>query len=214
MRVHHLNCATLCPGSARLLDGAGSWLRAGRLVCHCLLVERERDLVLVDTGLGVADVRHPWRRLGAAKLFLRPRLDERETALAQLERLGFEREDVRHVVLTHLDPDHAGGLRDFPSAEVHVSGVELDAALRPRTPYERARYRRAAWSHRPRWVRHGSDGERWLGFEAVRALDPEDDLLMIPLHGHSRGHTGVAVRDERGWLLHAGDAYFTHGELA
>ena len=36
---------------------------------------------------------------------------------------------------------------------------------------------------------------------------------MIPLVGHSRGHTGIAVRDEDGWLLHCGDAYFNHGEI-
>jgi glyoxylase-like metal-dependent hydrolase (beta-lactamase superfamily II) len=49
-----------------------------------------------------------------------------------------------------------------------------------------------------------------------------DDILLIPLHGHSRGHAAVAVRlDERlraaydgaEWLLHAGDAYFHHGEM-
>jgi glyoxylase-like metal-dependent hydrolase (beta-lactamase superfamily II) len=31
----------------------------------------------------------------------------------QVERLGYRREDVRHIVLTHLDMDHAGGLRVF-----------------------------------------------------------------------------------------------------
>ena len=36
---------------------------------------------------------------------------------------------------------------------------------------------------------------------------------MIPLPGHSRGHTGVAVHGERGWILHAGDAYFHRDEL-
>ncbi len=36
---------------------------------------------------------------------------------------------------------------------------------------------------------------------------------MIPLFGHSRGHSGVAVSTPGGWLLHAGDAYFHHGEM-
>ena len=52
-----------------------------------------------------------------------------------------------------------------------------------------------------------------MGFEAVRAipgLDPE--ILIVPLPGHSRGHSAVAVRDGDGWLLHCGDAYFFHGE--
>ncbi len=36
----------------------------------------------------------------------------------------------------------------------------------------------------------------------------------MPLIGHSRGHTGVAIRSGEGWLLHCGDAYFHHGELS
>ncbi len=36
---------------------------------------------------------------------------------------------------------------------------------------------------------------------------------MVPLRGHTRGHAGVAIDCGHGWLLHAGDAYFYHGEM-
>jgi glyoxylase-like metal-dependent hydrolase (beta-lactamase superfamily II) len=36
---------------------------------------------------------------------------------------------------------------------------------------------------------------------------------MLPLVGHSRGHSAIALEGEGGWLLHAGDAYFDHGEV-
>jgi glyoxylase-like metal-dependent hydrolase (beta-lactamase superfamily II) len=36
---------------------------------------------------------------------------------------------------------------------------------------------------------------------------------MIPLPGHTSGHCGIAVRSEGKWLLHAGDAYFFHGQM-
>ncbi len=39
-----------------------------------------------------------------------------------MKRLGYSINDVRHIILTHLDLDHAGGLHDFPNAAVHVSG--------------------------------------------------------------------------------------------
>jgi glyoxylase-like metal-dependent hydrolase (beta-lactamase superfamily II) len=53
-----------------------------------------------------------------------------------------------------------------------------------------------------------------MGFESVRPLaGTTDDILLIPLFGHSRGHSGVAVNTARGWLLHAGDAYFAHDEI-
>src|SRR4051812_19320612 len=104
MRIHHLDCGTLCPISSRLVNGEGGWLSRGIMVCHCLLIEAADGLILVDTGLGTADVDDPRRRLGGD--FLRmtsPRLLREQTALAQLERLGFRREDVRHIVPTHLD---------------------------------------------------------------------------------------------------------------
>ena len=36
---------------------------------------------------------------------------------------------------------------------------------------------------------------------------------MIPLPGHTLGHSGIAVRGRDKWLLHAGDAYFYHGQI-
>lgn len=58
------------------------------------------------------------------------------------------------------------------------------------------------------------EGERWLGFEAARALpDTDEEVLLVPLIGHTQGHCGVAVRGDEGWLLHCGDAYFFRGEM-
>lgn len=211
--VHHLNCGTMCPRGARALVGSGGLLAPAELVCHCLLIEGAEGLVLIDTGFGLDDVRRP-RQLGL--LFgavVRPALDAGETAVSQLRGLGFDPRDVRHVITTHLDLDHAGGLPDFPDAEVHLLGEELAAALHPAWQ-QRLRYVAAHWAHGPHWVQHDSGGESWFGFDSVRALpDGDDEILLIPLRGHTAGHTGVAVRQGTGWLLHCGDAYFHHGEV-
>ena len=215
MRIHHLNCATMCPPFARLVNGSGSLLARGRMVCHCLLVEGEDGLALVDTGLGTADVDDPRGRLGGgfAKV-MGARLAREETALAQIERLGFRRSDVRHILPTHLDLDHAGGLSDFPDATVHIFAREHEAAYAPRTLLERERYRPVQLAHGPKWRPLEAGGERWFGFESVRAVGgSEDEILLVPLVGHTRGHSGVAVKTGEGWVLHAGDAYFFHGEV-
>lgn len=213
MRVHHLNCGTLCPHGARLINGEGGLFAPGKIVCHCLLIEAGDGLVLLDTGFGVEDTRDP-RRLGPFFALMRPRAEIGETALKQIEALGFDTDDVSHIVTTHLDPDHSGGLPDFPRAEVHVFGPELDAALNP-TLRDRPRYVGVHWAHGPRWVRHEVEGDEWLGFESVRILPGIDaEVLLVPLVGHSRGHTGVALRTADGWLLHCGDSYFHHGEVS
>jgi glyoxylase-like metal-dependent hydrolase (beta-lactamase superfamily II) len=183
-----------------------------RLVAHCLLVEGDDGLTLVDTGFGTGDLADP-KRLGRAfTAAVGARFDPDETALAQLRSLGFAASDVRRIVVTHLDLDHAGGLGDFPDATVHVHADELAAALRPRAR-ERARYVSQHWAHGPSWVEHRpAAGEGWFGFESVSAIDEE--LVLVPLQGHTRGHSGVGVRrPDGGWFLHAGDAYFFHGEL-
>jgi glyoxylase-like metal-dependent hydrolase (beta-lactamase superfamily II) len=209
-RLHHLDCGTLCPPAAR-------WLIGGEdLVCHVLAVETERDgLLLVDTGFGTRDCRERGRVPAIFRRVARPRLDEAQTAVRQLAALGFTPGDVRHVVVTHLDLDHAGGLHDFPHATVHLHRREHTGATGPRTIAERTRYLARQWSHGARWVTYEPDGEQWLGVPAARTLDGvRDDIALVPLFGHTRGHSGVAIKDGDRWLLHAGDAIFHHTELS
>ncbi len=217
MRLHHLNCISSCPLGGRLMDGrSGSILQRGRLCCHCLLLETDAGLVLVDTGFGLNDVRDPKGRLSWFFLsLLSPDFREEMTAVRQIERRGFRPADVRHIVLTHLDFDHAGGLDDFPGATVHMLRRERDDAAAQASWLDRQRYRPQQWSGRAGWQVYGDgQGEPWFGFERVqqmRGLPPE--LLLVPLPGHTLGHAGVAVRANGRWLLLAGDAYFYHREM-
>ena len=97
---------------------------------------------------------------------------------------------------------------------MHVFHRELKAALTRPSLQEKGRYIPAQWAHGPKWVEHDVSGERWLGFDAIRALpDTDEEVLLVPLTGHTQGHCGVAVRANDGWLLHCGDAYFYRGEM-
>ncbi|MCH8499895.1 MAG: MBL fold metallo-hydrolase [Marinobacter sp.] len=214
IRIHHLNCGTLCPVCQRLINGFGGWTDAAELVCHCLLIETPKTLVLVDTGFGQQDVAEPERRLGKSVLTtMRPRLDPAETAIAQVKALGFDPRDVQHIVPTHLDLDHAGGLSDFPEAKVHVLQAELDQILKP-TRRDRMRFRKVQFDHQPDWAVYDQPQEAWKGFSVIRPIPELDlDLLMVPLIGHTKGHVGVAVHDGNQWQMHCGDAYFHHSEV-
>jgi glyoxylase-like metal-dependent hydrolase (beta-lactamase superfamily II) len=200
MKVHHLNCGTM-----RSLPGLS-------LVCHVLLVETDRGMVLVDTGFGILDCADPATRIGLSRHVIRPALDPAETAARQIEAMGFSTDDVRHIVVTHFDMDHIGGIADFPHARIHVTADEAYGAMRHPSPAERLRYRRVQWSHGPHIVEHRPVGERWRGFPAAAALEEIDPgIVLIPLAGHSRGHAGVAVDAGNRWILHAGDAFYHRG---
>jgi glyoxylase-like metal-dependent hydrolase (beta-lactamase superfamily II) len=220
MRIHHLNCGTFCPVGERFINGRGGIFHSGTLVCHCLLIELPHGLALVDTGLGLTDVHDPQHSLPGTlwRALNRPQLRENETAVHQIKALGFHASDVRHIVLTHLDFDHAGGLPDFPHATVHVYGPEYEEAFSCRNARSRMRYAPRQFQGHDLWQvydnAHGG-GEKWYGFNAVRHLQGlPPDILLIPLVGHSRGHCGVAIETGGGhWLLNCGDAAFWHGEL-
>lgn len=200
----------MCPAGRRWLNEAGHW------VAHVLAIETPADgIVLVDTGIGREATADPVPWLGGAFLrACRPVLDPTRSAHQQLLDRGLDPTEVRHVVLTHLDVDHAGGLADFPGATVHVHTDELDAAVNPRTAGESQRYRRRQWAHGPHWQTYRTaDGEPWHGFAAARPLatgaaDPEGQIVILGLPGHTRGHVAVAVDGDAGWIVHAGDAYF------
>jgi glyoxylase-like metal-dependent hydrolase (beta-lactamase superfamily II) len=161
------------------------------------------------------DMKSPGR-LGPMRVVNRPRLDENETAFKQIQKRGYKPGDVRHIIMTHLDLDHTGGLPDFPKAKIHVLLRELEAAITPRSFKEKERYRNAHWAHSPEWVAYEDDynKETWFGFDSIRwlkGLPPE--IVLVRLPGHTRGHCGVAIRTADRWLLHAGDSYYFHKQM-
>jgi len=184
------------------------------LVCHCLLIELPDSLALVETGLGTRDVEDPSRLGTLFRTLVRPRLKMEETAIERIRELGFDPRDVRDVLVTHLDLDHAGGLSDFPWARLHLFRDEWRAAQDP-PRRERSRYRAVHWEHAPEVHEYTPEGEDFHGFGAARQLDGlPPELLLVSLPGHSRGHAGVAIDEGDATLLHCGDAYFNRAEVS
>ncbi len=202
----------MCPFARSFVNGSGGLFARGRLCCHCLLVETNDGLLLVDTGIGTRDIERPVERLG--RLFLlsaQPKLRREETAVERVRQLGFDPADVRHIVITHGDIDHAGGIADFPNAKVHVFSDEYEAIM-DRAHRQADRYATIFDNPEIDWASHAIDGEKWMGFDTVRAI-AGDDVLIVPVAGHTAGHAAVAVKRDDGWLLHAGDAYFHHRQM-
>jgi glyoxylase-like metal-dependent hydrolase (beta-lactamase superfamily II) len=215
VKIHYLSCGTDCPFGGALFDGFSKG-PFGLIPCAAQLIETNDALVLVDTGYGSEDVRRPHPRLSRTfHALLNIRFRPEDTAIHQIRALGYSPGDVRHIVLTHLDFDHAGGIEDFPQARVHVMEAERDAAERKRRGFvAKRRYRPAQWNDVRDWRTYRGSGEPWFGFDSVRSLEGlPPEILMVPLPGHTWGHAGVAIQTGQGWVLNAGDAYFYRREL-
>ncbi|MEU4227663.1 MBL fold metallo-hydrolase [Nonomuraea sp. NPDC026600] len=103
----------------------------------------------------------------------------RETAAAQIRSLGYTTDDVRHIVLTHLDFDHIGGLADFASAVVHTTAAEQQAAMITPGEVEKQRYRPVQWAHRPIMSLYEGPGEPWRGFTGAYQVNGLDDRFAL-----------------------------------
>jgi glyoxylase-like metal-dependent hydrolase (beta-lactamase superfamily II) len=90
---------------------------------------------------------------------------------------------------------------------VRCFAPEHDAAQSGSFRYRRHQFKDARFELIPK----DFQGDHWMGFAGVRPFGP--DLAIIPLAGHTRGHTVVAVRDDEGWMLHCGDAYYHRSQL-
>lgn len=182
------------------------------IVCHVLLLETDEGLVLVDSGLGRKDFADP-KRMGPARFLLRPVRDDALTAAAQIEAMGHSTADVMHIVLTHMDFDHIGGIGDFPDAVIHTTAEEHDWAIVHPDFASKQRYSSRQWSHSPRFETHAGPGDPWVhGLSGVPVLP---GITYVPMPGHTKGHAAVAVEGSAGGLLvHAGDAVFDASSYA
>lgn len=213
MRVHHFNAGAMQPYGGALFDGLTPGFGPSNLTCHCLLLETSDGLALVDTGTVGRDPAASAERLDPLfRTIDRPRLNAEEAASNQVRRLGHDPAKVRHVIMTHLDFDHAAGLIDFPDTEVHLSALESNAARHPDSSKARRRYRPGQWGSLRRWHPYAHFLDDWFGLPATD-VHGVAGVKLVWLPGHTDGHCAVAIDLGGSWLLHAGDAVFNMREL-
>src|SRR5262245_57499410 len=161
-----------------------------RTSANCFLIRNGSRIALVDTGFGTG---------------VRPTVGFLQTNLAAA---GVAPDEIDVVLLTHMHPDHWGGLADkqgralFPRAELVMHADDHaywhdDAAMmriedpaRRQTFFMEGRARVAPYRERMRLF---TGGEVFPGVAAV------------PLPGHTPGHTGFMIASRNASLLIWGD---------
>lgn len=163
---------------------------------NAYLINTGAHLVLVDTG--------------AAKLF-GPSLGY---LLQNMKAAGYEPTQVDMVLITHLHPDHIGGLVNaggqplFPKARIMVSRMDNDFWLSQKVadgaPKKDQQYFKMARDIAAPYLASG----RWKTFTEGSVLVP--GIQAVKAHGHTPGHTAYAVESEGQKLLIWGDLVHAH----
>ena len=166
------------------------------------LIEHPKGLILVDTGWhrdmspeGVYDKAAQIKSLGSRVLYnvnqgqipLGKAVDE------QLEGMGIKPADIDYVLLTHLDCDHANGLRAVKDAKhIFVAAEELECARKNGF----IRYKKKWWEgvdmHTIEW--NGTEGPAGKSFD----LFGDGSIKMINIPGHCDGLCAVKITREDG----------------
>jgi glyoxylase-like metal-dependent hydrolase (beta-lactamase superfamily II) len=201
-RVHTIRTGRLLGNRTFMRgDGWSSLLRRPspfEFPAHSFVLERPNGLIAIDTGLSPR-VRSPRPRL-QRRFVPDPRFEVEidEAMRAQ----GLDPGDVRQVVLTHLDWDHAGGLAHFPNAEVLVHRPEHEFAA---TFQGRMRYEPKLWPPAFSPTLYDLDPEPFGPFPSSKAVGDDGNIRLVPIPGHSIGQVGVIVPTERAQIFLCAD---------
>jgi N-acyl homoserine lactone hydrolase len=150
-------------------------IRSGEPILGYLLRTEDGKIVLIDTGYRPGTL---GEEMGGDPSVLQATPEQ--LIVPQLRRLGLLPEVVSHVIVTHLDPDHAGFTGSFRNAEVVIQRKHLARARTSDAP--RFQLTRPAW------------GNAELRF---REVDGDTEILpgvhLLETSGHVTGHQSVLV---------------------
>ena len=166
------------------------------------LIEHPKGLILVDTGWhrdmspeGVYDKAAQIKSLGSRVLYNvnQGQIPLGEAVDEQLATMGIKPADLDYVLLTHLDCDHANGLRAVKNAKhIIVAQEELDCARKNGF----IRYKKKWWEgvdlQTIEW--NGTEGPAQKSFD----LFGDGSIKMINIPGHCDGLCAVKITREDG----------------
>lgn len=182
------------------------------------LIEHPKGKILFDTGWhremspeGVYDMRAQIKSLGSFLLYQinQGRIAPGEAVNEHLERMGIKPSDLDYVLISHLDCDHANGLKQVADAKhILVSKEEMEGTTRKNFQI-RIRFQRRWWEgvNLQTFDWNGSEGPVGKSYDVLG----DGSLVMVNIPGHSEGLCALKIKNDEGRyvLLFADGGYAT-----
>lgn len=182
------------------------------------LIEHPKATILFDTGWhrdmspdGVFDKRAQIRSLGSFLLYQinQGRIAPGEAINEHLERMGIRPQDLDYVLISHLDCDHANGLKQVADAKhILVSRAEMEGTTRNSFQI-RIRFQRRWWEgvNLQTFDWNGTEGPVGRSYDVLG----DGSLVMVNIPGHSEGLCALKIKNDEGKyvLLFADGGYAT-----
>jgi len=180
-----------------------------------LVAHPQEGRFLIDAGFHRDAVTDPGREFGrlGARIFAGLDTSLEQTLPEQLRALGVDPDDIGLVVMTHLHPDHASGLRQFPRARVVCSTAEWRAATGRRAALGGYIAKHMPHSSQVQQIDFASEGGPDGPFARVVDLFDDGSVKLAYTPGHTAGHFCVLLATEGEPTLVVGDAVYTLAAL-
>jgi glyoxylase-like metal-dependent hydrolase (beta-lactamase superfamily II) len=166
---------------------------------NTFLVNTGSKLVLIDTGAG--------KIMGPTGGHL----------LENLKAAGYQPEQIDAVLITHVHPDHIGGLTvdgkmTFPKATLFVDQKDIDLVTDPQSVQKAPKDLKPFYDYAAANITPYQKAGRLSAFTGGEAIVP--GVHSLPTYGHTPGHNGYVIESEGqklalvGDLLHVGSVQF------
>lgn len=202
MRVHVIQTGRLVGNKTFLrADRFSSILRKAEryeFPAYCYILEHPDGHIAVDTGM-TSRARTP--RI-ARRFVPTPIATVEDEVGPQMRAKGLRPEDVRLVIVSHLDWDHVGGVGHFPNAEILVHRPEFEFAS---TFGGKMRYQPKLWPQTFAPKLFDLDPEPFGPFPQSKAVTDRGDITLVPIPGHSVAQVGTVVRTDGATLFFGAD---------